>query len=300
MRFSYWPAPTQPFKEVCELANAAADQGFEGVWYADHFMPDGKETSAPWSEAWTTLSALAIAVPKLRLGPLVSGNTYRHPAILAKMAATLDHISEGRVVLGLGAGWQLNEHEQYGLEFGTIPTRLERLDEACQVIKALYTDEKSNFRGKYYQLDNASLEPKPVQPRLPLMIGGGGEKVTLKIVAKYADEWNTWGTVDTLKQKMAILDKHCADVGRNPSEIQRSAVALVFASDDSSFLKKMKSNKALRASLIGTPDEVAETMQAYADAGVQEFILPGFNLGPADNVRATLEMFSKTIISQIR
>ena len=299
MRFSYWPAPTQPFAEVVELSNFAGDLGFSGIWFADHFMPDGKKTDAPWAEAWTTLSALSIAVPKLRLGPLVTGNTYRHPAVLAKMAATLDHISGGRVVLGLGSGWQENEHRQYGIEFGTIPSRLERLEEACQVIKALFSQPKSSFQGKYYQLTDASLEPKPVQNPLPLMIGGGGEKVTLKITAKYADEWNVWGTVEVLQQKMAILDQHCADVGRNPADIQRSAVALVFMNEDAGVLEKIRSQTIPMHHLIGTPGEIAETMNGYVEAGVQEFIVPGFNLGPADGVKAGLEAFSKNVISQI-
>ena len=138
---------------------------------------------------------MAAAVPRLRLGPLVLGNTYRHPAVLAKMAATVDHISGGRLVLGLGAGWQENEHLAFGLEYSTVGGRLRRLEEACRVIRSMFDNRRSTIDGKFYQVTEAPLEPKPVQARLPLMIGGGGEKVTLRIVAQHADEWNTWGDV---------------------------------------------------------------------------------------------------------
>ena len=216
MRFSYWPSPTQPWSEVLHLAQHVERKGYYGVWYADHFMPNEGDVSTPWNESWTMIAALAAAVPRLRVGPLVSGNTYRHPAVLAKMAATIDHVSGGRVVLGLGAGWQENEHRAYGIEFSTVGGRLARLDEACQVIKGLFTQPRTTFQGKYYQLTDAPLEPKPAQQPLPLLVGGGGEKVTLRIAAKYADEWNVWGDPATLRHKMEVLDRHCESLGRDP------------------------------------------------------------------------------------
>ena len=291
MRFSVWPAPTQSFDEVAKIARHAEASGWDGLFYADHFMPDAEDTSAPWPEAWTTLAALAASVPRIRLGTLVTGNTYRHPAVLAKMAATVDHISGGRLVLGLGAGWQENEHRQYGVPFYTLGERLARLDEACQVIKQLFSQEKSRFDGKFYQLDDASLEPKPVQNPLPLLIGGGGEKVTLRITARWADEWNVWGNVETLQRKMAILDGHCADVGRDPAQIQRSAVALLFLSDDAAFVEKMRSRDIGRPVIVGNVAEVQETVRAYAEAGVDELIVPDFTLGPMDAKLATLDRF---------
>jgi F420-dependent oxidoreductase-like protein len=197
--------------------------GWDGVCYADHFMPNGEDTSGPWSEAWTTIAALAASVPRIRVFPLVTGNTYRHPAVLAKMAATVDHISGGRLVLGLGAGWQENEHLAYGIPLYDIRERLARLEEACRVIKGLFTDPRTTFHGKYYQLEDAPLEPKPVQDPLPLLIGGGGEKITLRIAARYADEWNVWGDVETLRSKMAVLERHCAEVGRDPSGCRDAA-----------------------------------------------------------------------------
>jgi F420-dependent oxidoreductase-like protein len=291
MRFSFWPAPSQPYDDVLELARHVEQTGWDGIWYADHFMPNAEDTSTPWPEAWITLAALGAQVPRLRLGTLVSGNTYRHPAVLAKMATTLDHISGGRVVLGLGSGWQENEHAQYGIPFYTVADRLKRLDEACQVIKALFSEEKSSFAGTYYQLDNASLEPKPVQNPLPLLIGGGGEQVTLKITARYADEWNVWGTVDTLKSKMAILDRHCESVGRDPAAIKRTAVALLFMSDDTAFLDKMRAADMQQAAIIGTPAEVRDIVAEYEAAGVNELIVPDFTLGPREQKIATLDTF---------
>ena len=291
MRFSFWPNPAQPYPEVTFLAEHVESTGWDGIWYADHFMPNADDTSTAWPEAWTTLAALGARVPRLRLGTLVTGNTYRHPAVLAKMAATLDHISNGRVVLGLGSGWQENEHRQYGIPFYTVNERLKRLDEACAVIKALFNDRPANFDGAYYQLKDASLEPKPMQSPLPLMIGGGGEKVTLKITARWADEWNVWGDPETLARKNKIIDGYCEAIDRDPASIQRSAVALLFMSEDQGFLDKMRAADMQQPAIIGTPSEVRDIVEAYREAGVQELIVPDFTLGPRDQKVATLDQF---------
>lgn len=295
MRFSFWPSPSQCYDDVLMLAEHVQQTGWDGFWYADHFMPNAADTLVPWPEAWITLAAIGARVPRLRIGTLVSGNTYRHPAVLAKMAATLDHITGGRVVLGLGSGWQENEHRQYGLEFGSVGERLRKLDEACHVITALFHNQRSNFNGDYYQLQEATLEPKPLQQPMPLMIGGGGEKVTLKITAKYATEWNVWGTVETLRHKMQVLDQHCADLGRDPKTIQRSAVALLFMSEDVSVLERARTGAAQRPSIIGTPSEVQDIVRAYAEAGVDELIVPDFTLGPTPAKLATLDQFIELV-----
>jgi F420-dependent oxidoreductase-like protein len=278
MRFSFWPMPSQDFETMKSLAAHVEQTGWDGLWLADHFMPNAEDVSTPWPEAWTTLSALAAVVPRIRMGTLVTGNTYRHPAVLAKMAATADHISGGRVVLGLGSGWQENEHEMYGIPFYTVNNRLQRLEEACQVIKALFSEESVTFDGEFYQLKNAPLQPKPKQDTLPLLIGGGGEKVTLKITAKYADEWNVWGTVETMINKMKILDQHCEDAGRNPADIQRSAVALMFLTDDEKFAQKM--NAGSQAAIAGNLNQIQDIVGAYQAAGVDELIVPDFTMGP--------------------
>jgi F420-dependent oxidoreductase-like protein len=291
MRFSFWPNPTQPYADVLSLAQHVEATGWDGIWYADHFMPNAKDTSAPWAEAWVTLSAIGAAVPRLRLGTLVTGNTYRHPAVLAKMAATLDHITQGRVVLGLGSGWQENEHRQYGIPFHTVKGRLQRLDEACAVIKSLFSEAKTNFDGRFYQLKDATLEPKPVQQPLPLLIGGGGEQRTLRIAAQYADEWNVWGDVARLRQKMAVLDGHCTAVGRPPKAIKRTAIALLFMSEDADWLDQVRRSKPAPAAIIGTLDEVRETVRAFADIGVDELIVPDFNLGDQKRKIEVLDRF---------
>ena len=291
MQLSLWPSPTLTFNEVVDLARHAEATGWDGLWYADHFMPNAPDTSAPWPEAWTTLTGVGALVPRLRLGTLVTGNTYRHPAVLAKMAATLDHMTGGRVVLGLGSGWQENEHQQYGIPFYTVRERLERLDEACAVIKALFSESKASFDGRFYQLEDASLEPKPVQQPLPLLIGGGGEKRTLRITARHADAWNVWGDVAILRHKMEILDRHCADLGRDPKAIRRTAVALLFMSDDEKYLEQMRSADIAMPTVIGTPEEVRETLDAYASIGVDEFIVPDFNLGERPQKVETLDRF---------
>lgn len=300
MRFSFWPGPTQSFAELASLGRHVEQTGWDGIWYADHFMPNAKDTSQPTPEAWTTLSALAATVPRIRLGTLVSGNTYRHPAILAKMAATVDHISGGRVVLGLGSGWQENEHMAYGIPFYSVNGRLRRLEEACQIIKALYRQESVTFDGKYYQLKNAPLQPKPQQQNLPLMIGGGGEKVTLRIAAKYADEWNVWGDAALLKHKMAILDGHCSDIDRDPDQIQRSAVALLFLSDDETFLKKIREGGSAQPTITGNVNEVTEIVNDYVQAGVDELIIPDFTLGKGAQKIETLDRFINEVASNYR
>jgi F420-dependent oxidoreductase-like protein len=278
MKYSFWPQPSQPFPVVQALAQHVEKTGWDGLWFADHFMPNSEDTSTPVQEAWTTLAALGATVPRLRLGTLVGGNTYRHPAVLAKMAASIDQITDGRLVLGLGSGWQENEHEKYGIEFDTVAGRLRRLDEACQVIKLLFSEESANFSGRYYQLKDAPLVPKP--RHIPLLIGGGGEKVTLKIAAKYADEWNVWGNIETLRHKMAILDQHCADMGRDPADIKRTAVALVFVTEDAKAARKLNESSDRPPRIAGSIAELQDIMGGYSAAGVNEFILPDFNLAP--------------------
>jgi alkanesulfonate monooxygenase SsuD/methylene tetrahydromethanopterin reductase-like flavin-dependent oxidoreductase (luciferase family) len=216
------------------------------------------------------------------------------------MAATLDHVSGGRLVLGLGAGWQENEHRQYGIPFYTVRERLQRLAEACELIKSLFEREKSDFKGRYYSLDAAVLEPKPVQKPLPLLVGGGGEKVTLRIAAKFADEWNVWGDVDTLRHKMALLDGYCAELGRPARAIQRSAVALLFLTDDRARLERLRKQPIGRPTIAGNSDEVRELVRAYRDAGVDELIVPDFTLGSGDQKLATLDRFMREVASTLR
>ena len=291
MQFSIWPNASQPWDDLLDVARHAEATGWDGVWVADHFMPNDADVSGPVNECWTLLAALAAAVPRVRLGSLVAGNTYRHPAVLAKVAATVDHVSGGRVVLGLGAGWQENEHAAYGIPFLTIRERLERLEEACEIVKGLLTQARTSFEGCHYTLRDAPLEPKPVQDPLPLLVGGGGEKVTMRIAARWADEWNVWGTPDVLRHKNAVLDRHCEDLGRDPGKIRRSAQALLFMSDDESWLGPVRDSDVGRAAMVGTPSEVREQVADFAAAGVDELIVPDFTLGKPSRRQETLDRF---------
>ena len=300
MRFSVWPGAQQPWPVIRDLARHAEATGWDGIWFADHFLPNTADAGQPVLECWTVLAGLAAAVPRLRLGSLVSGNTYRHPAVLTKIATAVDQVSDGRVVLGLGAGWQENEHVAYGIPFYDTGERLARLDEACQVIRALLARGRADFAGRFYQLRDAPLEPKPVQDPLPLLIGGGGEKVTMRIAARYADEWNVWGTPEILRHKIAILERHCAEVGRGPAEIRRSAQALVFMSDDHDWLESRRAAGIDRAAIIGTPLEIRAVLEEYAEAGVDEFIVPDFNLGHRERKLATLDRFVSEVAADLR
>jgi F420-dependent oxidoreductase-like protein len=196
----------------------------EHAWLFDHFAPIQGDVGGPCLEGWTVLAAFAAVTERLRLGLMVTGNTYRHPAVLAKIAATVDIISNGRLDFGIGAGWNEYEHASMGIPLYKPGERIRRLDEACEVIKRLFTEPTVDFDGRYYQLKEARSEPKPVQnPHPPFVIGGGGEQLTLRIVAKHADIWNsTSDSVDQFLHKVDVLREHCAAVGRNPDEITLS------------------------------------------------------------------------------
>lgn len=209
---------------MLDLVCHAETLGLDGVYVCDHFMPyeaDGRAVDGAMLEGWTSLAALAGHTQRLRLGTLVLGCTYRHPAVVANMAATMDHVTGGRFVLGLGAGGQRNEHVAYGLALPSISRRLDAFEEACAVIRSLLTQPRTTFDGAFFQLTEAPCDPKPVQTPLPLLIGGGGERRTLRIAAQFADEWHVWSTPDEFRSKSEILDRHCEDIGRDPSSILR-------------------------------------------------------------------------------
>lgn len=299
MKFGFWPSPNNSWRDTLALAQHAEQTGWDGIWFADHFMPNAEDTSGPMSECWTTLAALGAAVPRVRIGALVSGNTYRHPAVLAKMAANVDNISDGRCVLGLGAGWQENEHKAYGIDFFTLGGRMNRFEEACQVITGLFSNALTDFAGKHYQLTAAPLAPKPVQRPMPLLIGGGGEQRTLRIAAKYANEWNVWGTPEVLARKGAILDRYCEEIGRDPKSIRHSTQGMLVLTDDSAAVEKMKASG--RPVIGGTGPQIRATIEQYAEAGVDEVIIPGFNLGQeVDRVKSVMDRFNSEVMSAFK
>jgi F420-dependent oxidoreductase-like protein len=212
----------------------ADEAGFDHVWVFDHFNPiGGNPLDGDIYEGWSLLAAMAEATSRVRVGNMVTGNTYRHPGVLAKIATTVDHLSGGRLEFGIGAGWAEVEHRMLGLDFPGTGDRLRRLAEALQVIKKLWTEERSDFEGRYYRLTGAVQNPKPYQrPHPPIWIGGGGEQRTLRIVAEHADVWNfSDGPIDVARHKVEVLERHCADVGRDPAEIRRS-VQLRFSGEN--------------------------------------------------------------------
>jgi len=201
----------------------------------DHLATLGARVDGPIFEAWTLLAGMAVATSRTRSGCMVTGNTYRHPAVLAKAAVTVDHLSGGRLEFGLGAGWAENEHAMLGLPFGTREDRANWLEEACQVIRSLWTEQRTSFDGEHYKLTGAISEPKPVQqPHPPIWIGGSGRQRTLRITARYADVWNAaGGPPDEVAEVSAVLDRRCAEIGRDPAQIRRSVqVRVAKANDD--------------------------------------------------------------------
>lgn len=277
MRFGYWINTSYSWADTLATAQDAERLGWDTLWYSDHFMPNAPEPAdGVVNEALVTISALASSVPRIKLGTIVLGNTYRHPALLAKMAAAIDLISGGRFILGLGAGWQENEHAAYGMEFGDVKWRMDRFDETCEALNLLFSQQRTTFDGKHVKLTNAPLDPKPVQAPLPLLVGGGGEKRTLKIVAKHAHQWNVWATPELFSQKLAVLNQHCADIGRDPSTIQKTVAALLFLTEDKDTADKLRSRDLGRPAIIGNAQEVADQLKEYAALGVDEILVPGF------------------------
>jgi alkanesulfonate monooxygenase SsuD/methylene tetrahydromethanopterin reductase-like flavin-dependent oxidoreductase (luciferase family) len=283
MRLSIWPGAGQPYEAILETARHAEETGWDAVYIADHFMPNagpGVDVRHPVLEATALVAALGAAVPRVRIGTLVLGNTYRHPAVVANLAATLDRITGGRFVLGVGAGWQVNEHEQYGIELPPTKQLLDRFVEALQVLHGLLRTPVTNFDGAYYRLTEAVNEPKPVQEPLPILIGAKGEKRMLGVVARYADLWNAWGTPDLIAHKMKVLDEHCARIGRDPSEIDRTAQALTVVDGE-------VPDMGDRAVIGGSRARLADTIAEYQAIGLDELIVPDALLGTgADRLRA--------------
>ena len=302
MRFGIFTSTGgQTWSGILDFWKHLESTGWDIACVTDHFLPNTKEREGTMLEALSTLSALAALVPRMRVGTIVLGNTYRHPAVVAKMAAQVDIISGGRLLLGLGAGWQENEHQAYGIPFYTLRERLERLDEACEVITSLWAQRRTTFKGRYYQLSDAPLDPKPVQqPHPELMIGGGGEKVTLRIVAKRANHWNVWGGPQVLARKSAILAEHCAAVGRDPKTITRSVNMALLITDKKAEIEQLAKTIETRMGrhaadardtcLAGTPEQIRERLQQLKAAGCGLLFIPTM-FRPLPELRRDLDRF---------
>jgi F420-dependent oxidoreductase-like protein len=287
---------------VLEIVQACDDAEWYGAYFADHFMPNdlgGEPLDGPVLECWAVMAGLAAATHQLRIGSLVCGNLYRHPAVVAKAAATVDHISGGRFVLGVGAGWQVNEHAAYGIDLLDTKPRLDRFEAACAVITSLLREQRTTLEADIYRITNASCDPKPVQSRLPLLVGGKGERRTMRIAARYADEWNAWTTPDEFRQKIDVLESRCEDIGRDPSSIKRSTQALMYLSTDETWLARFRDRDPVRPVIVGTPAEVVEQVAAYRDAGVDELIVPDWTMGKPPRAKETLELFWTEVVPAV-
>jgi len=287
------------------IAERVESLGLDSLWRSDHFFSLMGHPERPALECWTSLTALAQRTQRIQFGPLVSPMTFRHPALLARMAAAVDGLSAGRLVLGVGAGWNEAEHEAYGISLPPLKERFDRLEEGISVIKALWTGGPVDFDGRYYRLRGAASYPRPVQqPGPPLLIGGDGEVRLLRIVAREADEWNSHAPgPDAYRHKRARLEEHCRTVGRNPDEIRRSWMGGGLVGRDvaevrekgrwhQSFLAALASvapeaapdELRRRSWIVGTPDQVATQLAAYAALGVDRVMFQWYNLDDLDGL----------------
>jgi F420-dependent oxidoreductase-like protein len=282
------------YDELVTIWKDAESLGFDSAWVFDHFIPImGSDVDGPCLEGWTLLGALAAETSKIRIGVLVTGNTYRYPAVLAKMATTVDHVSRGRLYLGIGAGWFELEHRAYGVPFYDDKGRAERLDEALQVIKKLWTEDHPSFSGKFYTLDKAPFAPKPIQrPHPPIVIGGQGKKWIVPLVGRYADGWNApiGLTPEDMKERMDIIEQECERSGRSPCDIEVSAFLVLYSISDVPLAgpvlrlgaRMIAGERVQRSLLAGTPDEIAKKIQSYVDIGADHIIMniqPKYNPG---------------------
>ena len=288
------------FEHVAELATTAEAAGFDSVWVMDHFfqLPPLGGPDQPMLEAYTLLGALAARTSRVQLGTLVTGVTYRNPAILAKIMTTLDVISRGRAILGIGGAWYEVEHQGLGVDYPRDGIRLDMLEEAVQICRAMFTGDDVSFTGTHYRLDHARNLPRPVQAGGPkIMIGGGGEKRTLRLVAQYADMCNVTGDVATLARKVDVLHRHCADVGRDPAEISvtwMSPLILTTSSQNTAEVHEMlaaaSSPEETAGFTVGQPEEIPDLVAGHLEAGADQVIF-SFAFADTAGIRAVAKAF---------
>jgi alkanesulfonate monooxygenase SsuD/methylene tetrahydromethanopterin reductase-like flavin-dependent oxidoreductase (luciferase family) len=291
-----WPA-------MLATAQLADHLGYDHVWTSDHLLATVGDPFQPILEGWSIAAAWAALLRRVRIGLLVSANTFRHPALLAKIATTVDHISGGRAILGLGAGWFRLEHTAHGIAFGaTTGERLAWLDEGAGILRRLLDGETVTHHGPHYHLDSVRHSPRPVQTRLPLMIGGGGERHTLRTVARHADLWNVFGPPQTVAHKATILDHYCAEIGRDPTDIERSVTVKVVirdsATDAQRIWRDLTSANGMDLDdhpdvLLGPPTSIAAVLQQYRAHGVATVIADA----PAPYDRETIERLATEVPS---
>ena len=272
MKFSLWPGNNRTPADLLEEVRTAEASGWHGVWLADHYMPDSGDTTPARGdtyECWALLPALAAVTERVRIGTLVSPTSVHHPALLAKRAATIDRLSGGRMVLGLGAGWQVNEHHAYGIDLEPPGQRVSRFEEAIGIIHSMLTEDSTTFHGEFYDITDAPCDPKPVQSPLPLLVGTRGPRM-LRIAARHASEWNAWGVPDLAARRTELLEA-CEKAGRAPATMWTSVNALIELGT--------RTPPPSRAALAGPAQQLVDRLGQYADLGFDEFIMPDWNLG---------------------
>ncbi|HUI24866.1 MAG TPA: TIGR03560 family F420-dependent LLM class oxidoreductase [Candidatus Kryptonia bacterium] len=307
MKFGlFFPQVGVPFPLIRERAQLADRLGYDSILFVDHMWSRGLP-DMDHLEAWTVMSATAAVTERLKIGTLVMCNSYRNPALLAKMAASLDALSNGRLIFGIGAGWMDEEYRAYGYPFPPVRTRIEQLDEGLEIITRMFTEPRATLQGKYYAVDGAVNNPKPVQqPRPPILIGGAGEKRMLRVVARHADIWNCPNNVATeLPHKLAVLRDHCAAIGRDPSQIEVSEqCVVVLGKDDAEFKEKWEfARRALgrvfdleKTAFRGTPDQVIDQLHKRREQGVTFFTM----LFGDFHQPSTLELFIDKVLPACR
>jgi F420-dependent oxidoreductase-like protein len=280
VRFGICTDQNLPWPKLVERWRLFEELGFDSVWDCDHYVQPS-QPHGPYYEAWTLLAALAAVTSRIRIGVLVTCNTFRHPALLAKEAVTVDHISNGRLELGLGAGWYEPEHAMYGIEFPPPAELIGRFVEAVQIVDRLLRSEEVSFEGKHYTLRNAEFRPGPIQqPRPPLTIGAHGPRM-LRLCAEYADAWNSFGSVEEIRARNAVLDEKCAEVGRDPQDIVRSLYMWAAKADDDPW---------------SSIDAFQDVIGRYREVGINEFIIDQ----PGDKQMPVLEQVAADVIPALR
>ena len=279
--------------------------GFDSIWIDDHFYAVVRPPTEPQMEAWTLLAALARETQRIGIGILVTCNSYRSPALVAKMAATVDMLSGGRLIHGMGAGWYQTEYEAYGYDFPPVGVRLAQLDEALRLQKLLWSEERATFAGRHYRVQDALCSPKPLQqPHPPILIGGGGERVLLRLVARHADVWNNGGDVAEFRRKLDVLRSHCATEGRDYDTIEKSWFGNVIIDADPARAQTrlervaaawgMPAAQMAARALAGTPDQVVARVREYVAIGVTHFI--GM-FGRVEDLRST-RLFAERVLPE--
>ncbi|HQZ35409.1 MAG TPA: LLM class flavin-dependent oxidoreductase [Ilumatobacteraceae bacterium] len=300
MQFSVWPSYDRSWNETLALAQWAEASGFQSFWYADHLMSQVEDgDSGDAHECWTVLAAIGALVPRVRLVSMVSPVTIHHPVVLAKRATTVDHISGGRAVLGLGAGWMVEEHAAYGFELPEPGPRVTRFAEAIEIVNRLFREDSVNFHGSRYELTDAPFGPKPVNGTLPLLVGTGSPRM-LRLTARWAQEWNTWGDPAEVGRRTERFRTACDAVGRDPGSLHRSAQAMIFYAPTAAARAAMEPHVVADRSLIGGTQELIDQLAQYVELGVDEFAIPDFTLGDTPEARReTYEALHADVLSAL-